>query len=71
VRVGAYRLFEIVAWPAAAWGAVEVALRAAMGEPGIGGALLTCVCAAGMIAASRARTRQLAVARVNHSGRRP
>jgi len=61
MRIQAYRLFEIVAWPAAVWCAVEVALRLATGElAGVTATLLTGACAALTIVASRARSKDIA-----------
>ena len=61
MRVQAYRLFEIVAWPAAVWCAVEVAMRLATGElAGVTATLLTGSCAALTIVASRARSKDIA-----------
>lgn len=61
MRIHAYRLFEIVAWPAAVWCAVELALRVATGElAGITATLLTGSCAALTIVAARARSRDIA-----------
>jgi len=60
VRVEAYRVFEIVAWPAAAWCAIELAMRAATAEfAGSGATLVSGVMAALMIAGCRLRTAQL------------
>jgi hypothetical protein len=64
MRATAYSLFELVAWPAAAWCALEVVLRGSTG--GFDGMAMTSVtgaCAALTIVASRWRARQLAGAR--------
>ena len=54
MRERAYWLFALVAWPAAVWGCIEVALRLAIrdmdGLPGV--AVMTC-CAIGTILLSR------------------
>ncbi len=61
MRAGAYRLFEIVAWPALAWCALELPLRAATGAaPGMTMAAITGACAAATIVACRWRSRALA-----------
>ena len=61
MRVGAYLVFEIVAWPAAAWCALELVLRIAANDfAGISATILTAACAILTIAGSRLRTRQLA-----------
>jgi len=53
-------MFEIVAWPAAAWCAIELAMRAATGEfAGSGATLVSGVMAALMITGCRLRTAQL------------
>jgi len=63
MRDQVYRLFEIVAWPAACWGAVELALRAGAGfGAGANTTLITTVMAAVTIVASRQRRRALATA---------
>ncbi len=60
MRQQAYRLFEIVAWPAAAWCGFEVVVRAAAGPgDGLAASALLGLLAAGTIAACRVRTRQL------------
>lgn len=61
MRAGAYGLFEIVAWPAAVWCAVEVSLRTAVGA--FDGFVMTAAVgslAASTILACRLRARQLA-----------
>jgi hypothetical protein len=63
MRTHAYFLFELVAWPAAVWCAVEVLLRAVTGATaGMGSTGLTGVCAVLTIVAVRWRSRQLALA---------
>jgi hypothetical protein len=63
MRDQTYRLFEIVAWPAAGWGTVELALRAGAGfGQGANATLITTVMAALTIVASRQRRRALAAA---------
>ncbi len=65
MRIGTYHLFEIVAWPAAVWCAIELGLRTTLGAAdGAGMTLATGLCAALTIAACRMRTAQLARARV-------
>ncbi len=60
MRLRAYFLFELVAWPAALWSGTEVVLRVATGATGgLGSAGLTGACAALTIAAARWRSRQL------------
>lgn len=60
MRAGAYRLFEIAAWPAVAWCALELPLRAAAGAvPGMTMAAVTGACAAATIVACRWRSRAL------------
>lgn len=66
MRTRAYFVFELVAWPAAVWCAVELALRVATGENGgMGGAGLTGMSAALTIVAARWRTRRLGLAGVD------
>ena len=61
MRLGAYSLFEIVAWPAAAWCAVELMLRVASRSfDGLPAAALTGGLAVLTVAACRARARHLA-----------
>jgi len=61
VRLGAYHLFEIVAWPAAVWCAIELALRGVSGaHAGIAMPAITGLCAALTIVACRLRSAQLA-----------
>ena len=61
MRREAYRLFEIVSWPAAVWCGAECGLRMALGTPASAAApALLGVMALGTIWACRARTRQLA-----------
>ncbi len=60
MRPRAYFLFALVAWPAAAWGAVEVCLRLATGTTdGLAGAFLLCGCAVLTLVACSWRRRQL------------
>ena len=60
MRIHAYRLFEIVAWPAAIWCAVELALRGTTGETaGMSMTAITGASAALTIVACRARNRSL------------
>lgn len=64
MRIGAYRLFEIVAWPAFAWCGIEVAVRlATRASAGLAATALTGAMAALTIAACRLRTAQLASVR--------
>ncbi len=57
----AYRGFELVAWPAAAWGLAECVLRALAGpREGLPEAALLAACAGGTVAFCRLRLRQLA-----------
>ena len=64
MRIGAYRLLEIVAWPALAWCGIEVVLRLATRAPGgLAATALTGAMAALTIAACRLRAAQLAAAR--------
>ena len=61
MRIGAYHLFEIVAWPAAVWCAIELGLRTAVGSAdGVWMTIATGLCAASTIGACRMRTAQLA-----------
>lgn len=63
MRLQAYQLFEIVAWPALVWCALESTLRIAVGDnSGLGSALFIAACAAATIAAARSRGRSLAAA---------
>lgn len=60
MRQHAYGLFEIVAWPAAAWCAAELVLRSALGDfSGAGSTALIGSLAASTIVASRWRAAQL------------
>jgi hypothetical protein len=60
MRIQAYRLFAIVAWPAVVWCAIETAVRLATGAyAGMGMTALTGACAALTVVAVRARTQQL------------
>jgi hypothetical protein len=60
MRTRAYFLFELVAWPAAVWSAVELLLRATTGaSSGIGSASLTGGCAVLTVFACRVRAMQL------------
>ena len=62
MRTRAYRLFEIVAWPALVWCALEVALRVATGQlAGIAPTMLTGICAGLTVVAARARSRDIAL----------
>ena len=62
MRDHAYWLFALVAWPAAAWGCFETALRIATGyTAGVLPLLALTTCAAGTIAASRWRRLQLPI----------
>lgn len=61
MRRHAYFVFELVAWPAAVWSAVELGLRAAAGTSGDAAATaLTGACAAATIVLCRWRTALLA-----------
>lgn len=61
MRLGAYHLFEIVAWPAAVWCAVELVLRGASGgHAGMAMPTITGLCAGFTIVACRLRSAQLA-----------
>ena len=69
MRTRAYFVFELVAWPAAVWCAVELALRVATGDlAGTGGAGLTGTFAALTIVSVRWRSRQLALAAICQGG---
>lgn len=60
MRATAYGLMEIVAWPAVAWGIVELGLRLVAREAG--GAMFTAQltsCAVGTVVACRWRRREL------------
>jgi hypothetical protein len=60
VRLTAYSLFEIVAWPAAVWCALELALRAGSHtHDGAGATAATGALAALTIVACRMRAHQL------------
>ncbi len=60
MRIQAYRLFEIVAWPAAVWCAIELLLRGMTGETAdMSMTAITGACAALTIVACRARNRSL------------
>ena len=61
MRDNAYWLFALVAWPAAAWGVIELVLRVAAGstEGMLDTAAMT-TCAFGTIAATTMRRRALA-----------
>lgn len=60
MRPQAYRLFEIVAWPAAVWCGVELLLRGATGDfSGAAATALTGAMAGLTIAACRWRTAQV------------
>lgn len=61
MRNNAYWLFALVAWPAAAWGVIELALRAATGTAeGMLDTAAVTACAFTTIAAARMRRRALA-----------
>jgi hypothetical protein len=61
MRRRAYFAFELMAWPAAVWSAVEIGLRAATGTSGGAAATaLTGACAAATIVLCRWRTAMLA-----------
>ena len=60
MRTGVYGLFELVAWPAAVWGAAEAALRLATGTfDGFATATATGALASLTIVACRMRVAQL------------
>lgn len=62
MRTHAYRLFEIVAWPALVWCALEVALRVATGQlEGIAPTMLTGISAGLTVVAARARSTDIAL----------
>lgn len=62
MRARGYGVFELLAWPALAWGTIELGLRLAVGErDGLADALLVVSMAAGTIVFARLRRRQLAV----------
>ncbi|MBI2767778.1 MAG: hypothetical protein HYX53_17920 [Chloroflexi bacterium] len=62
MRGQAYRVFAIAAWPAACWGALEVALRVATGQyDGLAPVVLLSASAAGTIVLAAMRRRQLRV----------
>jgi len=62
VKRQAYRLFEIVAWPAAVWYAVEAAIRGATGDAaGAAWALLFAAMASAMIGGCRMASRGVSV----------
>jgi hypothetical protein len=64
VRRQAYWLFELLAWPAAAWGAFECVARVAVGEHhGLGSAAGLTLMAGATIAACRWRQGGLALRR--------
>ena len=66
MRMQAYRLFEIVAWPAAAWCAIELVLRGATGSfEGMTWTALTGGMAALTIVACRIRSAQLVAVRLS------
>jgi hypothetical protein len=61
LRDRTYRLIEIVSWPAAAWGSVELLLRAMSGYPaGDTDTALITACAVLTIFLARTRRRMLA-----------
>lgn len=56
MRERGYWLFELVAWPAAAWCAIEAAIRmGARATDGLTATVLIGLCAAGTIVAARMR----------------
>ena len=60
MRDRTYRLIEIVAWPAAAWGVVELLLRAMSGySAGASDTALVMACASLSIFLARTRRRML------------
>lgn len=62
MRDHAYRVFEIVAWPAAVWCAFELVLRVSASDfEGISATAITGACAVLTIAGARIRSRQLAL----------
>jgi hypothetical protein len=66
VRGQAYWLFALVAWPAAAWGAIETVLRVAAGySDGMGQSLALTACAVATILGCAWRKRALAEAAVS------
>jgi hypothetical protein len=65
MRLSAYHLFEIVAWPAAVWCTLEATLRFASGEvEGLATTAATAALAGLTVAACRIRSRQLVPAPV-------
>jgi hypothetical protein len=61
VRAHAYDLFELVAWPAVAWGGIEAVLRFATGyNTGLADSLL--IAAAGVATVTACRMRRTALA---------
>lgn len=61
MRIHAYNVFEIVAWPAVAWCGIEIVLRTISGTPeGLPATAFTGACAALTVVACRLRSRQLA-----------
>ena len=66
MKTQAYRLFEVVAWPAAVWCVVELGLRTATGQlDGMPMTAATGAMAALTIVACRWRSAQLAPSPVN------
>ncbi len=62
MRVRGYRLFELLAWPAVVWCALEVGIRTGTGTwEGLPATLLLGACAAGTITAGRMRQAAIAV----------
>jgi hypothetical protein len=62
VRIGGYHLFEIVAWPAAVWCAIEIGLRGLTGSyDGASMTAITGACAILTVVGCRLRTSQLAL----------
>ena len=63
MRNHACRVFEIVAWPVAAWCAVELVVRTSTANfDGVSASAITGACAVLTITAARIRTRQFAAA---------
>lgn len=65
MRERGYWLFELVAWPAAAWCGIEAAIRVGAGATdGLAATVLLGLCAAGTVVAARTRQAALREARV-------
>jgi hypothetical protein len=61
LRDRTYRLIEIVAWPAAVWGGIELLLRAGTGYPaGATDTVVITACASLTVFLARTRRRMLA-----------